>query len=250
MFDKHETQKPTKNEQLLATLGSGQTHDVITTIEDLLKLVFVEQFNNEWNKHNYILRNIIKTKTKDSGLQAVRSSATIKLDKNKDLYATEEVKDIVMEFYDKLIINSEQMLMQELVRQFKRIAFKTLHTRDGIGALNGMSSERILKYFMSKKPEELKNHLSIEIDRNWDWLRFGPERIMTMKFNDEYTNTYEVHMINKASYCFTNDIIEKAVDDLLEIYRISSIGGDHGKINYGRFNDICDTKRTKEIAKE
>ena len=70
--------------------------DVKPIIEDLLKLVFAEEFNKQWNKHNYILRNIDKRRITDKGLHPIRSALTLTLPKDKETYQKGEMMAFTM----------------------------------------------------------------------------------------------------------------------------------------------------------
>lgn len=234
-----------KADSLLEELKSGTISNVRQMTEDLLKLVFVEDFNARWGQYNYILRNINKTKTKDSGLSAQRAAVNISIFEDME-YTKDDLRDLVTEAIERLISNAEYTMLKALVRQFKHIVMldPTDTYADYRPAMRHTSDERLLAYFMSLDATTLKENIALELKKSWEWLTFGPEKIMTQKARIEDEIMYEVHMINNASFVFSTRFIAKALDDINYIYEVSKGGTEHGEI--GDFRVICDRKRTSE----
>lgn len=237
-----------KADEMLKTLESGMINNIQQMTEDMLKLVFAEDFNKRWYKYNYILRNIPKSKNNDQGLCAVRSAVTITFDSNKTLYSKDELKYLTTDAIERLIRNNEHMLMRELVRQFKRIVINSLDQcyPDYRALMNHLSDYELLAYFMSKKPDELRTGISLEYKQPWAWLTFGPEKIMTMKYKTGRSQTHEVHMINNTSFVFDSNFIVKTLDDLNYVYMTT--GGRDDRHNFEEFYDVADRNRSSELS--
>jgi hypothetical protein len=233
---------------MLEALESGMINNIQQMTEDMLKLVFAEDFNKRWYKYNYILRNIPKSKNNDQGLCAVRSAVTITFDSNKVLYSKDELKYLTTDAIERLIRNNEHMLMRELVRQFKRIVINSLDQcyPEYRALMNHLSDYELLAYFMSKKPDELKTGITLEYKQPWAWLTFGPEKIMTMKYKTGRSQTYEVHMINNISFVFDSNFIVKTLDDLNYVYMTT--GGRNERHNFEEFYDVADRNRSSELS--
>lgn len=199
-----------KADSLLEALTSGKISNVQQMTEDLLKLVFVEDFNARWGQYNYILRNINKTKTKDSGLRAQRSAVNISIFEDME-YTKDDLRDLVTDAIERLIGNTEYNMMKELVRQFRHIVMldPAEAYADYRPAMHNTSDEQLLAYFMSLDEKTLKENISLELKGAWEWLTFSPDKIMTQKaqFDDEIL--YEVHMINNASLYLTLNLLLK-----------------------------------------
>ena len=234
-----------KADSLLEDLKSGTISNVRQMTEDLLKLVFVEDFNTRWGQYNYILRNINKTKTKDNGLSAQRSAVNISIFEDME-YTKDDLRDLVTDAIERLIRNTEYTMMKALVRQFRHIVMldPTDTYADYRPAMRNTSDERLLAYFMSLDATTLKENISLELKKAWEWLTFGPEKIMTQKaqFDDEIL--YEVHMINNASFVFDTKFVAKVLDDINYVYEVNKGGNEHGEVR--DFRLICDRKRTSE----
>lgn len=237
-----------KTDEMLKTLESGMIDNIEQMTEDMLKLVFTEDFNKRWYKYNYILRNIPRNKNNDQGLCAVRSAVTIDFNSNKALYTKDELKHITTDAIERLIRNNEHMLMKELVRQFKRIIVNGLEQQysEYRALMNHLTDYDILAYFMSKKEDEIKTGISLEYKQTWAWLTFGPERIMTMKYKTGRTKTFEVHMINNISFVFNNTFIVKTLDDLNYVYMTT--GGRDDRHVFEEFNEVADRNRSSELS--
>ena len=237
-----------KTDEILKTLESGMIDNIQQMTEDMLKLVFAEDFNKRWYNYNYILRNIPKSKNNDQGLCAVRSAVTITFESNKTLYSKDELKYITTDAIERLIRNNEHMLMKELVRQFKRIIINSLDQcyPEYRALMNNLSDYELLAYFMSRKPDELKTGISLEYKQLWAWLTFGPERIMTMKYKTGRSQTYEVNMINNISFVFDDNFIVKTLDDLNYVYMTT--GGRDERRSYEEFYDVADRNRSTELS--
>lgn len=237
-----------KVDNMLEALESGMINNIQQMTEDMLKLVFAEDFNKRWYKYNYILRNIPKSKNNDQGLCAVRSAVTITFDSNKVLYSKNELKYLTTDAIERLIRNNEHMLMRELVRQFKRIVINSLDQcyPDYRALMNHLSDYELLAYFMSKKPDELRTGITLEYKQPWAWLTFGPEKIMTMKYKTGRSQTHEVHMINNTSFVFDSNFIVKTLDDLNYVYMTT--GGRDDRHNFEEFYDVADRNRSSELS--
>ena len=231
-----------KSDEMLEALTSGEITDARQMTEDLLKLVFTEDFNTRWSDYNYILRNINKTKTKDSGLSAQRAAVNISI--FEDLkYTKDDLKLLLTDAIERLISNAEYIMMKALVRQFKHIVMLDPNDTyaDFRPAIRNTSDERLLAYFMSLDKEVLKEGISLELKKPWEWLTFGPEKIMTQKARIDDEIMYEVHMINNASFVFDSGFMAKVLDDLNYVYTVMK-GGEHGEVR--DFKTICDTWRS------
>ena len=234
-------------DKLMETLSTGIIHDVRATVDDLLSLVYSEVFNKEWAKHNYILRNVNIVKSVDSGNSAIRSAAHIELNIDHE-YTKEMLKTVVVDFIDRLIQNNEYTACRELVRQFKAIIRLDMSNQyeDYQAALRNTSDQRLLQYFMSLSPEELKGGISVEVNGPWDWLKFGPYKILTEHFVNGENTTYQGHIINKVSFLFDNNFIAKTLDNVKYIYDTNKQGGIDEYVDYKEFNTICNRKRARE----
>lgn len=239
------TPSKSKADSLLEDLQSGTISNVQQMTEDLLKLVFVEDFNARYGQYNYILRNINKTKTKDNGLRAQRSAVNISIFEDME-YTKDDLRDLVTEAIERLISNTEYNLMKDLVRQFRHIVMldPTDTYADYRPAMRHTSDERLLAYFMSLDATTLKENISLELKKSWEWLTFGPDKIMTQKARIEDEIMYEVHMINNASFVFDRNFIAKVLDDINYVYEVSKGGNEHGEVR--DFRLICDSKRNSE----
>ena len=211
----------------------------------MLKLVFVEDFNARWGQYNYILRNINKTKIKDSGLRAQRSAVNIGIFEDME-YTKDDLRDLVTDAIERLISNTEYNMMKELVRQFRSIVMLDLTDTyvDYRPAMYNTSDEQLLAYFMSLDEKTLKENISLELKGAWEWLTFGPDKIMTQKAQLGDEILYEVNMINNASFVFDNKFIAKMLDDIKYVYEDSKGGNEHGEVR--DFRLICNSKRTSE----
>jgi hypothetical protein len=234
-----------KVDSLLEELTSGTISNVQQMTEDLLKLVFVEDFNARWGQYNYILRNINKTKTNDSGLNVFRSAVNISIFENTE-YTKDSLRDLVTDAIERLISNTEYKLMKELVHQFRFIVMldPTNTYADYRPAMRHTSDERLLAYFMSLDETTLKENMSLELKKSWEWLTFGPEKIMTLKARIEDELLYEVHMINNISFVFDTRFVAKVLDDIKYVYEVSKGGNEHEEVR--DFRLICNSKRTSE----
>ena len=234
-----------KADSLLEALTSGKISNVQQMTEDLLKLVFVEDFNARWGQYNYILRNINKTKIKDSGLRAQRSAVNISIFEDIE-YTKDDLRDLVTDAIERLISNTEYHMMKELVRQFRHIVMlDTTETYvDYRPAMHNTSDEQLLAYFMSLDEKTLKENISLELKGAWEWLTFGPDKIMTQKAQLGDEILYEVNMINNASFVFNTKFIAKVLDDIKYVYEDSKGGNEHGEVR--DFRLICNSKRTSE----
>ena len=234
-----------KVDSLLEDLATGTISNVQQMTEDLLKLVFVEDFNARWGDYNYILRNINKTKTKDSGLSAQRSAVNISIFENMD-YTKDDLKILLTDAIERLISKTEYNLMKDLVRQFKHIVMMdpTDTYADYRPALRNTSDEKLLAYFMSLDATTLKENISLELMKSWEWLTFGPEKIMSQKAQLDDEIMYEVNMINNASYMFNTRFIVKVLDDIKYVYELNKGGNEHEEVR--EFGVICNSKRTSE----
>jgi hypothetical protein len=158
-------------------------------------------------------------------------------------YTKDDLKLLLTDAIERLISNAEYIMMKALVRQFRHIVMMDPNDTyaDFRPALRNTSDERLLAYFMSLDKAVLKESISLELKKSWEWLTFGPEKIMTQKaqFDDEIL--YEVHMINNASYVFDSRFIVKALDDLNYVYTVMK-GGEHGEVR--DFRTICNTWRS------
>ena len=234
-----------KADSLLEALTSGKISNVQQMTEDLLKLVFVEDFNTRWGQYNYILRNINKTKIKDSGLRAQRSAVNISIFEDME-YTKDDLRDLVTDAIERLISNTEYNMMKELVRQFRHIVMLDLTDTysDYRPAMRNTSDEQLLAYFMSLDEKTLKENISLELKGAWEWLTFGPDKIMTQKARLGDEILYEVNMINNASFVFDTKFIAKVLDDIKYVYDDSKGGSAHGEVR--DFRLICNSKRTSE----
>ena len=234
-----------KADSLLEALTSGKISNVQQMTEDLLKLVFVEDFNARWGQYNYILRNINKTKIKDSGLRAQRSAVNISIFEDME-YTKDDLRDLVTDAIERLISNTEYTMMKELVRQFRHIVMldPTEAYADYRPAMHNTSDEKLLAYFMSLDATTLKENISLELKGAWEWLTFGPDKIMTQKAQLGDEILYEVNMINNASFVFNTKFIAKVLDDIKYVYEDSKGGSEHGEVR--DFRLICNSKRTSE----
>ena len=234
-----------KADSLLEALTSGKISNVQQMTEDLLKLVFVEDFNARWGQYNYILRNINKTKIKDSGLRAQRSAVNISIFEDME-YTKDDLRDLVTDAIERLISNTEYHMMKELVRQFRHIVMldPTEAYADYRPAMHNTSDEKLLAYFMSLDATTLKENISLELKGAWEWLTFGPDKIMTQKAQLGDEILYEVNMINNASFVFNTKFIAKVLDDIKYVYEDSKGGSEHGEVR--DFRLICNSKRTSE----
>ena len=158
-------------------------------------------------------------------------------------YTKDDLRDLVTEAIERLISNTEYTMMKELVRQFRHIVMldPTDTYTDYRPAMRNTSDERLLAYFMSLDKEILKESISLELKKAWEWLTFGPEKIMTQKARIDDEILYEVHMINNASFVFDSKFIVKALDDLQYLYNVMK-GGEHGEVR--DFKTICNTWRS------
>lgn len=231
-----------KADNLIESLSAGNITNVQEMTEDLLKLVFVEDFNARWGEYNYILRNINKTKTKDSGLSAQRAAVNISIFESMT-YTKDDLKLLLTDTIERLISNAEYIMMKALVKQFKNIVMMDPNDTyaDFRPAIRNTNDERLLAYFMSLDKEVLKESISLELKKPWEWLTFGPEKIMTQKARIDDEILYEVHMINNASFVFDSRFIVKALDDLQYVYNVMK-GGEHGEVR--DFKTICNTWRS------
>lgn len=240
-----EQPKKSKADSLLESLTSGNISNVRQMTEDLLKLVFVEDFNARWGQYNYILRNINKTKIKDSGLRAQRSAVNISIFEDME-YTKDDLRDLVTDAIERLISNTEYTMMKELVRQFRHIVMLDPAEAyvDYRPAMHNTSDEKLLAYFMSLDEKTLKENMSLELKGAWEWLTFGPDKIMTQKARIDDETIYEVNMINNASFVFNTKFIAKVLDDIKYVYEDSKGGNEHGEVR--DFRLICNSKRTSE----
>lgn len=240
-----EQPKKSKADNLLESLTSGNITNARQMTEDLLKLVFVEDFNARWGQYNYILRSINKTKIKDSGLRSQRAAVTIGIFEDMK-YTKDDLRDLVTDAIERLISNTEYEMMKELVRQFKHIVM--LDPQDTYAdyrpAVRNTSDDRLLSYFMSLDEKTLKDNISLELKGNWEWLTFGPDKIMTQKTQITDETMYEVHMINNASFVFDSKFVAKILDDIQYIYNIAKGVSEHGEVR--DFRTICNSKRLKK----
>lgn len=211
-----EQPKKSKADNLLESLTSGNITNVQQMTEDLLKLVFVEDFNARWGEYNYILRNINKTKTKDSGLHYQRAAVNISIFEDKE-YTKDDLRDLVTEAIERLISNTECEMMKELVRQFRHIVMLDPQETyvEYRPAVRNISDDILLSYFMSLDEKTLKDNISLELKGNWEWLTFGPDKIMTQKAQIADEIMYEAHMINNASFVFDSKFITKTLDKFI-----------------------------------
>ena len=234
-----------KADSLLEALTSGKISNVQQMTEDLLKLVFVEDFNARWGQYNYILRNINKTKIKDSGLRAQRSAVNISRFEDME-YTKDDLRDLVTDAIERLISNTEYHMMKELVRQFRHIVMldPAEAYADYRPAMHNTSDEQLLAYFMSLDEKTLKENISLELKGAWEWLTFGSDKIMTQKAQLGDEILYEVNMINNASFVFDSKFIAKVLDDIKYVYEDSKGGNEHGEVR--DFRLICNSKRTSE----
>ena len=234
-----------KADSLLEALTSGKISNVQQMTEDLLKLVFVEDFNARWGQYNYILRNINKTKIKDSGLRAQRSAVNISIFEDME-YTKDDLRDLVTDAIERLISNTEYHMMKELVRQFRHIVMldPAEAYADYRPAMHNTSDEKLLSYFMSLDETTLKENISLELKGAWEWLTFGPDKIMTQKAQLGDEILYEVYMINNASFVFNTKFIAKVLDDIKYVYEYSKGGNEHDEVR--DFRLICNSKRTSE----
>ena len=226
--------------------------DVKLMIEDLLKLVFAEEFNKQWNKHNYILRNIDKQRITDKGLHPVRSAAAITLPRNKDKYTKEELREITIKAVNDLIVTTEVRLMRELVQEFRQIVMLDPDNtfKEYRPILREISDQDLLTYFIDKTPTELKNGLSIEVNNSWQWLTFCSDaRIMTKTYDiedDEAYDIYEVYMTNSVAFAFDSKFVENILKSLSYLQDVlNSPQGQRFKRKYEpvAFRTLCCKKR-------
>ena len=223
--------------------------DVKPIIEDLLKLVFAEEFNKQWNKHNYILRNIDKRRITDKGLHPIRSALTLTLPKDKETYQKGEMMALVTKVINNLIVTTEVGLMRQLCHQFRYIV--TLDPSETFKAyrrmLTDITDQELLSAIMQNSETQLKNGLSIEVNSSWQWLTFGNDgQILTKTFETDSDDIYEAYIINNTTYAFDSKFIENILKTLDDARQISNIpGARRFKLHYEpmEFKDICCKKR-------
>ena len=245
MFDDEKIIKTTINdakaERLMNEIESGLIVDPVASTEDMLKLVYMDVFNKQWNKRNYIIRSLEKHRSSDKGLHEVRAAANLELDKSMLDCTVADLKICIDKYIEDAMHHNEYVILHEMWREFKFVVlFDPQQTFMKYNRIVRDADEiMFIKLLNSYEPDELKKGVSINA-RSYEWLTFGLDKILTYRFDTETHNVFEAHAIGKISFSFDSEFIVKVCNDLNTALM-------NERYTYLRapelFTDICDEKR-------